>query len=301
MKKILSLCLVLMFCLGTVVNAQEITGVGIGTVPIEYQSKSTFTVVLPDSVSLDSTKTQEFEIYLEDYELNDGDKVKVTPVNDKFTMKAPPSKIKYHVGEDANSYFGFPEFPTYYFEDTNQGGRYWVFKDYILTKENGNYYLYCAPKGEDTQTRFHVYYGVDSNDVSYFEIRRGGKYSEYKDREGITVGKTYDDPYPNAYLSTMFYKYKLTDNEWVKEPSTYMPTDKDSNDIKIIQSTLQIEDGDGTYIQYSKEVKDPVDVLINMSDNYLIDDTPITCTIDGSALSSGNWNGELMFEISLVQ
>lgn len=300
-KKILALVLLTNMAFSSIVNAQEVTESGFNQVPVEYSAASTFTVVLPDSVELKSTKTQEFEIYLDEYELSSNEAVKVKPVNNKFIMESPQSKIEYYVGDNANSCTGMPEFPTYYFENTNQGGRYWVFEEYILTKESDIYYLYCAPKGENSQSRFHVYYGVDSKDNAYFEIRRGGTYSEYKDRDGTTVGKTYDDPYPDALYSTMFYRYKFNTETytWDKIGGSSMPTTKDGNSITVIQSTLNIEDGDGYWIQYYKESKDPVEVYIEMSSEYLKDSNPITCTIDGTALTSGDWTGNILFEISL--
>lgn len=295
-RKFLALTMFATMALGTVANAQEVIGEGIGAVPVEYQSKSTFTVVLPDSISLDSTKTQEFEIYLKDYELNDGDKVKVKPVNDKFTMEAPPNRISYYVGEDANSYFGFPVFPTNYSGSTSQGYFYYIFKDYILTKQGDTYFLYGIPKGELNNTRLYCTTSNLFGNITY-KIAYDGNCTRYKNEYGGSIDKDENISYGGNYNMCQ-YMYNEAQNTWVSKGYVH-PT---SNDV-IIQSTLPIyeEDTDEPFIQYSKEVKAPVDVLVNMSGNYLIDDAPITCTIDGSALSSGNWNGELMFEISLVQ
>lgn len=76
--------------LSPVVNAQEITGEGFGSVPVGYTQNSTFTVVLPDSIELNSTKTQEFEVYLSEYDLVEGDRVRVKPVANTITMEHSP-------------------------------------------------------------------------------------------------------------------------------------------------------------------------------------------------------------------
>lgn len=293
-KKLLALTMILTMALGTIVNAQEMSGEGFGSVPVGYQASSSFTVVLPDSIDLDSTKTQEFEIYLKDYDLVGGDAVRVKPINNTFTMEAEKDKIAYYVGEDANSCIGFPEFPTYY-KGSGSSDFYYLFKDYILTKQNNNYYLYGVPKGDKNNTRLYSTSQGIVNTIEY-RIQFEGNYIKYKDKEGTLIDTNKDIQYLNQ-ASMPKYMFNKEINEWEKTGTSGFPN---SNEI-IVQSTLPIynENTDKPFIQYSKEVKDPVEVIVSMPNTLLTDDTHVSGFVDGTQLTSGNWSGEVLFEITL--
>ena len=293
MKKILSLCLVLIFCLGTVANAQEITGVGVGTVPVEYSSVSTFTVVLPDSLELGATKTQEFEVYLSDYELNDGDRVRVKPATNTIVMENTPKEIEYLVSSEATSYEGLAAFPKYYSGSTSQGSYYYVFKDYILTKQGSTYVLYGIPKGQLNNTR--LFYSTSNllGNATH-RIVFEGNYTRYKDINGTSVDEDKTVVYPNTD-NFVKYIYNEAQNTWVYQ-SYGIVTNSDT----IIQSTLPIyiENTSEPFVQYAK-AKDDIAISITMENEYLTDDTHVKGVIDGTNLTSGDWDGEVLFEITL--
>ena len=299
-KRLLSLILLITMSLGTVVNAQEITGTGYGNVPIEYSQSSTFTVILPDSIVLGSTKTQEFEVYLSNYDLIDGDKVKVTPITNTVTMENQIVEIPYLVSSEATSYQGLPEFPTYKYLSYNS--KYLAYDNYILTKNsNGEYILYCILKNNEVSGANVYRYVYDNKD--YYYIRSNfTKANRYYDKECTQLQNTED------YMGGLQrYIYDKITNTWVYEQNTESSSTYtlDSSNIPetevILQSTCNINDGAGYFVQYSKTVKDPVDVTITMENEYLTDGTPIKGRVTGSDLSSGNWGGEVVFEISLVK
>lgn len=268
-KKLLALIMLTTMALGTVASAQEVTGEGFSSIPIEYETVSHFTVVLPDSISLDSTKIQEFEIYLKDFELVENDKVKVKPTTSNIIMNNNPKPIEYLVSAEATSFDGLPTFPVSRKVSTSQGTRTETYFNYILTKtSSGNFKLYCTT------------------------VSTAGMMVKRDELEG-TYTLAVDDT-----SALKLYNYNASTNAW--EINNVNSTVISQNEL-VIQSTVSIMDGEEAYIQLSKEIKNPINIPITMEQEYLTDSTPIKCTIDGTSLTSGRWSGELMFEISLVQ
>lgn len=295
-KRLLSLTLLITMALGTVANAQEITGTGYGNVPIKYSKSSTFTVVLPDSIELNSEGKQDFEIYLSEYELANGEKVKVSPTTNTVTMESSPRIIEYTVDKNANSYKGLPDFPTYYYNQS-----YWFYNaldDYVLTKtESGDYYLYCLPRANRINYSSALY--VDrytEADIDHYLIRYNeGSVYKYEDRE-CTI-----ETVQNVACNMQCYKFNKTANQWDyvnvnNNNCTFIEEDK-----TIILSTVEILDNEEEFVQYSKENISSENITITMENEYLVDNTPIKGSINGSNLTVGNWSGEVVFEISLVK
>ena len=294
-KKIAALIMLVTMSFSTVVNAQDISGTGFSNVPVSYSQSSTFTVVMPDSFELDSTKKQDFQIYLSDYDLIDGDKVKVTPTTNTITMENQIVEIPYLVDASATSYQGLPEFPEYKYASTSVGDQYEIFDNYILTQEGGVYRLYCIPRG--VQEPKIIVKREIKNDVEYYKIKWCGLNSNqyacvFEDREGTKIRSS------SLGFYLKMYTYDKSSNLWIFN-------NKNNTDIpdteRIIQSTVPIYDGEENYVQMSKEVKAPVDITITMESNLMSDSTPINGTIEGPGLSSGEWLGEVVFEISLVK
>ena len=98
-----------------------------------------------------------------------------------------------------------------------------------------------------------------------------------------------------SVMEDVFKKVIVAGNgdEGLKKFKKYNP------DLVITDITMPIMDGEEAYVQMPKEIKNPVNIPITMEKEYLTDDTPVKCTIDGTGLTSGRWNGELMFEITL--
>lgn len=294
-RKFLAISLLWSMIFGTVVNAQEVNGPGFSNVPVSYSQSSTFTVVMPDSFELDSTKKQDFQIYLSDYDLIDGEQVKVTPTTNTITMENQIVEIPYLVSSEATSYQGLPAFPTYKYTETNAGFYYQVYDNYILTKKSdGTYYVYCILKGGDTKNPYIV--RSVKNDVDVYQLYIEGKSGAYDDREGTKLDTTTPE-------NVSSFKYNKSTNTWDYTWAS-LGIEKVDQDKTIIQSTLPISDGKNSGVefkQYTKTVKDPVDITITMESNIMSDGTPINGTIEGPDLSSGEWLGEVVFEISLVK
>lgn len=294
-KKLLSLIMIASMLGSTSVYAQDFDGTGFSNVPITYQQNSTFTVVMPDSFELNSNKRCDFEMHLSEYDLIDGERVKITPVNNTITMENQIVEIPYLVNENATFYQGLPEFPAYdtFYDSYTAKTYYYIYENYILTEENDTYRLYCLEKGNSTPKvalKRYVEKDIDRFKITTSSFNADNFANIYGDREGTTIlssTRTYD---------LKLWVYDRNSNSWINE-------NVNSSDIPdtetIIQSTVPIYDGEETFIQYSKEVKDPVDVTIIMNSNYMSDSTPITGTVDGSNLSSGYWEGEVVFEITL--
>ena len=294
-RKLAALIMLATMSFSTVVNAQDISGTGFSNVPVSYSQSSTFTVVMPDSFELNSTKKQDFQIYLSDYDLIDGEQVKVTPTTNTITMENQIVEIPYLVDASATSYQGLPEFPTYKYTETNSGFYYQVYDNYILTKKSdGTYYVYCILKGGETK-KLYMKKSVE-NDVDVYQLYITGKSGAYDDKEGTKLDTTTPE-------NVAIFKYNKGTNTWDYTWSSLSIEKLDQNKT-IIQSTLPIldsKDSDVEFKQYTKTVKDPVDITITMESNLMSDSTPINGTIEGPDLSSGEWLGEVVFEISLVK
>lgn len=269
-RKLLALIMLSTMALGTVANAQEIVGEGFSSIPVEYETVSHFTVVLPDSISLDSTKTQEFEVYLKDFELVEDDKVRVKPTTSNIVMNNNPKPIEYLVSSEATSFEGLPAFPVSTQEESNQGKYTQYYYQYVLTKtSSGAFKLYCTKLAS----------------TSKLVVKR----DEYEGTYTLAVDDT---------GSVALFYHNASTNTWTKNNWNNNPIPQDEI---VIQSTMPIMDGEEAYVQMPKEIKNPVNIPITMEKEYLTDDTPVKCTIDGTNLTSGRWNGELMFEITLTQ
>ena len=299
MIRLLSLILLITMSLGTVVNAQEITGTGYGNVPIEYSQSSTFTVVLPDSIVLDSTKTGEFEIYLSDYDLIEGESVKIKPLTNTVIMENVIKPIEYLVGYSAYSYDGLPVFPTYRYYESSTENYFIVYEHYVLTKDaNNNFYLYCEPK-VNTRNSTAPIVTVNrymSGDVEHYKIQSSSCVgTKYNDKNGTSIKSNGATEFGDLEL----YKYDFNTNSWVNQEN-YSATIPETE--TIIQSTCEIvesENINNKFVQYPKEEKEPIEITITMENQFLTDSTPVKCIVDGSNLSSGDWNGEVVFEITL--
>lgn len=277
-KKIfMSTALIGILSMSLIVNAQEVSENGYNSVPVNY-SASTFTVVLPDSIDIGASKTQEFEICLSDYDLQEGEGVSVKPTANKIKMNNIPTISDYYVGDKAYYYNDFPDFPTVKSLD----GQWVIYDGYITTMSDGYTYLYCCPTGE-TPTSFAI-------DSSSNYISRSSNWSYY------TKSEAKPENLSTTEGDITFHRYRKNNGKWDYNGSSKL----DTTTVNIIQSTHPIYDENGEIYIHKSTILDPVNINVSMENEILTDNTPIKGTIDATALPDGNWEGHILFEISVV-